>query len=95
MLLDLSNDILCEIIDYLEKPRKRRLAPPGHFAVVGPPWGKWRISDLSLYRLMFTNGQLYFLTRSCRFKILESYYSKSRFSRKYKKKNRPIYIFQN
>jgi len=43
MLIDLSDDILCEIIDYLEKPRTRRLAPSGHFAVVGPAWGKWRI----------------------------------------------------
>jgi len=90
MLLDLSDDILCEIIDYLEKPRKRRLAPPGHFAVVGPAWGKWRISDLSLYMLMITNRHFYFLTRDFKFKILESYYSKSRFFRKNKKNKKKI-----
>lgn len=82
MLLDLSDDILCEIIDYLEKPRKRRLAPPGHFAVVGPAWGKWRIGDRSLYMLMFTNRRLHYITKNIRFMILESYYSKSRFFRK-------------
>ena len=95
MLLDLSDDILCEIIDYLEKPRKRRLAPPGHFAVVGPAWGKWRIGNLSLYMLMFTNRQFYLLTRDFKFKILESYYSKSGFSRKKERKKRPTFIFQN
>ena len=40
MLLDLPTDIIYEIVEYLEKRKKRRLAPPGHFAVVGPAWGE-------------------------------------------------------
>ena len=82
MLLDLPRDIIYEIVEYLEKRKKRRLAPPGHFAVVGPAWGKWRIGDRSLYMLMFTNRKLHYITRNIRFMILESYYSKSRFFRK-------------
>ena len=82
MLLDLPTDIIYEIVEYLEKRKKRRLAPPGHFAVVGPAWGKWRIGDRSLYMLMFTNRRLHYITKNIRFMILESYYSKSRFSRK-------------
>ena len=82
MLLELPRDIIYEIVEYLEKRKKRRLAPPGHFAVVGPAWGKWRIGDKSLYMLMFTNRRLHYITKNIRFMILESYYSKSRFSRK-------------
>lgn len=92
MLLDLPRDIIYEIIEYLEKRKKRRLAPPGHFAVVGPAWGKWRIGDKSLYMLMFTNRRLHYITKNIRFMILESYYSKSRFFRKKRiQKSRKIY----
>ena len=82
MLIELPRDIIYEIVEYLEKRKKRRLAPPGHFAVVGPAWGKWRIGDKSLYMLMFTNRRLHYITKNIRFMILESYYSKSRFFRK-------------
>ena len=92
MLLDLPTDIIYEIVEYLEKRKKRRLAPPGHFAVVGPAWGNWRIGDRSLYMLMFTNRRLHYITKNIRFMILESYYSKSRFFRKNRiQKSRKIY----
>ena len=92
MLLDLPRDIIYEIVEYLEKRKKRRLAPPGHFAVVGPAWGKWRIGDRSLYMLMFTNRRLHYITKNIRFMILESYNSKSRFFRKNRiQKSRKIY----
>jgi len=92
MLLKLPTDIIYEIVEYLEKRKKRRLAPPGHFAVVGPAWGKWRIGDRSLYMLMFTNRRLHYITKNIRFMILESYYSKSSFFRKNRiQKSRKIY----
>ena len=72
MLLELPRDIIYEIVEYLEKRKKRRLAPPGHFAVVGPAWGKWRIGDRSLYMLMFTNRKLHYITTVALFTIIFS-----------------------
>ena len=86
MLFDLPKEIIDEIIDYLEKPKMRKLSPPGYFAVVGPPWGKCRIKDTSLFMIRCTNRELYYTSLQSRFRILEPYSSKWRLYEKYRSK---------
>ncbi len=75
----LPDDVIKIVLNYLEKPHKKKLSPPGHFAVVGPAWSPWRCEDKTLVLCSFINWRLYYLTYSKGNWKFVSYYSKSYF----------------